>query len=638
MKNVKLMGVIALCLFGCYLMKAANIIVHTIGDSTMANYDESTSEIRGWGMMFQQFFKDGVTINNRGKSGASSKSFYLEPAYWTTVKQQINKGDYVLIQFAHNDEKTTGTDGDSLKAYYASIGDATSASTVDYRGTTASDTYKNNLRKYVNETRELGGIPVLVSSMCRKYFSGNTITRTGRHDLGDKFNLIKDGKLFTAQSVGIDDHSYDYPYQMEQVAKEMNVPYIDLTSLTKATFESYGPDACTQLLFVSTDGTHPSAMGGTLVARLCAKEMVRQGILADYINTSTDLTLYPTTADLGPAYTGQTLTKEFSISGFDLTPASGTVTITAPKDFSISKTKDGTYQDTIQFSYNGGNINYSKFYIQCRLTTPGTYSGMITATNGYMTKTSSISANCVMFAGGTKATAYWRLESDASYTVDGPANVLDESWSGMYVQKYSNPNTNTTWPANTGFDATRKTQRNLIVGDAWPAGEIDEVSTRYVQFGLKANEGTILNIDSIGMYVCGCGGNGMRCRIWYSANEDFSNAKVIQEFQSMTANNMYAVEATPILKLDSGQSVFVRIYPWYSSAATGKTICVSDVTIRGVAMTNSGIKNFTATDNALADKIYFSCNGMQRQKPQKGINIIKTTDKNGKTKAKKIFY
>lgn len=637
MKNVKLLGVFALCLFGCYLVKAGNIIVHTIGDSTMANYDENTSEIRGWGMMFQQFFKDGVTVNNRGKSGSSSKSFYLEAPYWTTVKKQINKGDYVLIQFAHNDEKTSGTDGDSLKAYYTAAGDATSAAAVDYRGTTASDTYKSYLRKYVNETRELGGIPVLVSSMCRKYFSGSTITRTGRHDLGDKYNVIKDGTLLTAQSVPADDHTYDYPYQMEQVAKEMNVPYIDLTSLTKAAFESYGADACTQLLFVSSDGTHPTAMGGTLVARLCAKEMVRQGILADYINTSADMTLYPSTADLGQAYTGQTLTKEFSISGFDLTPAAGTVTITAPAGFSIAKTKDDIYKDTIQYVYEGGNINYSKFYIQCKLKTAGTYSGTITATNGNETKTATITASCVTLTGGTKATAYWRLESDASYALDGPSTVLDESWSEMYVQKYSNPNKATVWPANTGFDATRKTQRNLIVGDAWPAGEIDEVSTRYIQFGLKANDGTTLNIDSIGMYVCGCGGNGMRCRIWYSGNDDFSDAKVIQEFQNMTANNMYAVEATPVLKLNPGQSVYVRIYPWYSSAATGKTICVSDVTIRGVAMTSTGIQNFTATGERVG-KSYFSCNGMQTGQPQKGINVIKTTDKDGKTSAKKVIY
>jgi hypothetical protein len=206
----------------------------------------------------------------------------------------------------------------------------------------------------------------------------------------------------------------------------------------------------------------------------------------------------------------------------------------------------------------------------------------------------------------------------------------------MYVQKYANPNTNTVWPANTEYAATRKTQRNLIVGDTWPANEIDEVSTRYIQFGLKANEGTTLNIDSIGMYICGCGGNGMRCRIWYSTNEDFSDAKVIQEFQSMTANNMYAVEATPVVKVNSGQSIYVRIYPWYNSTATGKTICVSDVMIRGVATTTAGVQSFTASDKD-AVKRYYGYDGKQQEGLRKGLNIVKTIYPKGVSKTSKCY-
>lgn len=154
------------------------IKVHTIGDSTMATYSESTTVTRGWGQMFQQFFTDAVTVNNRAKSGASSKSFYEEAAYWESVKKQIQPGDYVLIQFAHNDEKNDGMDGDEVKAYYESIGDQAKADATDYRGTTASGTYKEYLRKYVEETRALGATPVLVGAICRKYFTGSTIRRT----------------------------------------------------------------------------------------------------------------------------------------------------------------------------------------------------------------------------------------------------------------------------------------------------------------------------------------------------------------------------------------------------------------------------------------------------------------------------
>lgn len=87
--------------------------VHTIGDSTMQTYDENSTNTRGWGQYLQQFFK-GLTVNNRGKAGASSKSFYKESAYWQSVKKQMQPGDYVLIQFSHNDEKSNGMDGDEI--------------------------------------------------------------------------------------------------------------------------------------------------------------------------------------------------------------------------------------------------------------------------------------------------------------------------------------------------------------------------------------------------------------------------------------------------------------------------------------------------------------------------------------------
>lgn len=108
--------------------------IHTIGDSTMATYSESTTVTRGWGQMFQQFFTGDITVNNRAKSGASSKSFYEESAYWQSVKKQIEPGDYVIISFAHNDEKNNGCDGDSLKAYYTANGDATTAASLTIAG------------------------------------------------------------------------------------------------------------------------------------------------------------------------------------------------------------------------------------------------------------------------------------------------------------------------------------------------------------------------------------------------------------------------------------------------------------------------------------------------------------------------
>ncbi len=613
------------------------IKVHTIGDSTMATYSESTTVTRGWGQMFQQFFTAAVTVNNRAKSGASSKSFYEEAAYWESVKKQIQPGDYVLIQFAHNDEKNDGMDGDEVKAYYESIGDQAKADATDYRGTTASGTYKEYLRKYVEETRALGATPVLVGAICRKYFTGSTIRRNGRHDLGDDFSLLTASGIKEGNKVGEDDHTYDYPYQMRLVADEMGVSYIDLTTATKELYESYGDAKANELLFDGDGSTHTSAMGATLIARLCAQLLQKQGILTEYINLTSDLSVNPSKADLGEAYKGQTVVKEFQISGFDLHPAEGNVTITASKGLQVSA--DGeSYSGSISMSYKEGNM-IGTFYARCEFAEEGPINEEITVTSGDKTITIPVTGTSIVLEGGVPVQAYWRLEKDDECEVTGPMNTLGQSYSGMTLQKYSAPNTNTTWPEWTGFDASRKTQRNVIEGESWPAGEIDEVSTRYIEFAVQPAKGTTLKVDSMSMFVCGCGGNGMCCKIYYSKEENFANPVNIFEMKSMPANNMQYVCSMPVLSVNEGETLRIRVYPWYNNAATGKTICLSDVTIHGIAVdSTTGISSELTQNAAPVRTIYYGTDGTMRQDMRPGLNIVKKEYADGKVETTKILY
>ena len=617
---MRLRFIAAAALAACAALCADARKVHTIGDSTMATYDENTTITRGWGQMFQQFFKGDITVNNRAKNGASSKSFYMEAPYWQSVKKQIQAGDYVLIQFAHNDEKSGGCDGDELKAYYKSIGDDTKANSTDYRGTTASGTYKEYLRKYVNETRALGATPVLVGAICRKYFSGNTIRRNGRHDLGDNFSLIKDGKYTTGNKVGEDDHTYDYPYQMKQVAEEMGVQYLDLTTATKELYESYGDAKANELLFDGNGSTHTSAMGATLIARLAAQLMQKAGILTENINLTSDLSVNPSTLDFGQAYKGQTVVRDLQINGFDLTPAEGTVSITASDGIQVSA--DGTsFGPSATLSYKGGNM-IASVKVSYDFAAAGDINGSITVTSGDKSVSVPVTGKCIELAAGVATSAYWRLEKDDACVTEGPVTVLGESYSEMKLQKYSAPNANTTWPEGTGFDATRKVQRNIIEGETWPAGEIDEVSTRWIEFAVKPATGTTFNVNEISMYVCGCGGNGMRCKIYYSKEENFANAVNIADFSgSMKANDMMEVKATPVLELKENETLRIRIYPWYNGSATGKTICVSDVKIGGVAVDGStGVK--TLENNKKTTATYYNIYGMRQNGMKKGLNIV----------------
>lgn len=594
---------------------AQAIKVHTIGDSTMQTYDENSTNTRGWGQYLQQFFK-GVTVNNRGKAGASSKSFYREAAFWQSVKTQMQPGDYVLIQFSHNDEKNNGMDGDELKAYYEKAGQTALANSTDYRGTTPSGTYKEYLKKYVSETRAAGCTPILVAPICRMYFSGNTINRTGQHDLGDNFKKLTATGVLENQKLPASDHTMDYVYQMKLVAEEMNVPFIDLTTATKELYLSYGDEKCHSLLGDGKGSTHLATTGATLIARQCAQLLKKANILSDYIVLPSELSVSPTEADLGDAYKGQTLTKEFSLSGFSLTPTDGTVSITASKGVSVSTDKK-TWSSSATINYSNGTL-INTFYMQLTLTAPGKQTATITIKQGDKTLSVPVTANAVNLEGGTDVKAYWRLESDDKCSLTGPATVVPQTFEGMYVQRYANPNANTVWPEWTGFEASRKTQRNLIVGDNWPEGEIDEVSTRYIQFGVTAAEGTELKIDSIGMFICGCGGNGMRCKVYYSTEDNFANPQNIFFPSSMPANNMLEVSARPIVSLKAGQTLLVRVYPWYNNKATGKTICLSDVTIHGKAMDATGISTIK-TDNRPAR--CYNLAGIEVERPAKGFYI-----------------
>lgn len=615
----------AAALAACATLCADARKIHTIGDSTMATYNESTTVTRGWGQMFQQFFKGDITVNNRAKSGASSKSFYEESAYWQSVKKQIEPGDYVIISFAHNDEKNNGCDGDSLKAYYTANGNATTAASLDYRGTTPSGTFKAYLRKYIEETRALGATPILMGAICRKYFSGATIRRNGRHDLGDNFDQLVNGTYMKGLKISEDDHSMDYPYQMKMVAEEQDVPYLDLTTATKELYESYGDAKANELLFDGNGSTHTSAMGATLIARLAAQLLLKAGILTEYINLTSDLSVNPAAIDLGKAYKGQTTMRELQISGFDLTPTEGNVSISATKGLAVSV--DGTeFAQSASLAYHEGNV-IGTVQVRYEFQETGAVNESVDVSCGDKTVSIPVTGECVKLADGTPVTAYWRLEKNDECTVTGPVNPVGESYSEMVLQKYSNPNANTTWPEYTGFTADRKVQRNVIAGEKWPAGEIDEVSTRWIEFAVQPAKGTALNVDSIGMFVCGCGGNGMRCKIYYSKEDDFANAVNIADYSSsMVANNMMAVSAQPVLSVEEGETLRIRIYPWYNGAATGKTLCVSDVMVHGVAVdSTTGVKTVTAVESQ--PSTFYNICGMRQNDMKCGVNIVVTNGK-----------
>ena len=220
----------------------------------MSEYKPAATPKRGWGMYLQAFFNpDSVAVNNRGKSGASTRTFYETDNLWPSVKRQMKAGDYLIIQFAHNDEKCKGEDVYVENARLRAEGKDT---LTDMRGTEPNTTYKAYLRTYIREAREMGVTPVLMSPICRAYFKNGMINGEGRHDLTPTTNQ----------------HSpvtnKDYVRCMREVAQEMAVPFLDMTERSRELYEHTGKDYCMANYFNCGDKTHTSAAGGMAIASL----------------------------------------------------------------------------------------------------------------------------------------------------------------------------------------------------------------------------------------------------------------------------------------------------------------------------------------------------------------------------------
>lgn len=273
MKRVdrKIILIITALLFFNFSVRS-QVRILTIGDSTMANYDEEKNsgekEMRGWVQMLPTFLNDNVELNNAAKNGRSSKSFYYE--FWESLRETLKPGDYVFIQFGHNDEKADGLDSDE--------------NDKKQRGTAAWGQYLKYLGLYISESRERGAIPILFTPVVRRLFDENNknIIGKGLHNLTD---------------IAPDDSTMNYPLAMRSLAYALSVPLVDMTSLTEKSVKDFGAEKSKEIIYANNDNTHLKLMGGVLFAKLAVEELLRQNILTENIVISGEPVIKTTTAE-----------------------------------------------------------------------------------------------------------------------------------------------------------------------------------------------------------------------------------------------------------------------------------------------------------------------------------------------------
>lgn len=218
------------------------ITVYMIGDSTMANKSLTGNNLeRGWGMMLQAFFTDDIVVSNHAINGRSTKSF-IDEGRWQKVLDALQPGDYVIIEFGHNDEKIKSPD----------------------RYTDADGAFSDNLRRFVNETRQKGGIPVLMNAIARRQFFENANAAAEDDLFGKGITQKEEGdKLVETHIITREDGKVeDYLEAPRRVARELNVPFVEMNELSKKFIESYGNEASKQLFCWFPADTYPACPKG----------------------------------------------------------------------------------------------------------------------------------------------------------------------------------------------------------------------------------------------------------------------------------------------------------------------------------------------------------------------------------------
>ena len=244
----------------CLTSSKKQITIFIIGDSTAAEklHPETNME-RGWGMMLQGFFDGAVRVDNHAVNGRSSKSF-LDEGRWQKVVDCIKPGDYVFIQFGHNDEKPAAN-----------------------RHTDPGTTFDANLARYVEETRAKGGIPVLFNSVVRRNFYNKVDTSVDDESLR---SVSYSDEVVNSDTL-IDTHGA-YKDAPRHVAERMGVVFIDANQITHDLEQGLGvvgsrklhmwykPGEIAGMPEGRKDNTHYNIYGARVVAGLMADAVAKQ--------------------------------------------------------------------------------------------------------------------------------------------------------------------------------------------------------------------------------------------------------------------------------------------------------------------------------------------------------------------------
>lgn len=504
-----------LCLLLAQVSIFGQIRILTLGDSTTADYDEDVnsgeSEQRGWAQMLPLFLNEKATLTNAAKNGRSTKSFYFE--YWGELSKSLQKGDYVIIQFGHNDEKDNGADTDE--------------NDITQRGTAPWSQYQKYLRKYVEETRSKGAIPILVTPVVRCMFSGDKLAPKGRHSL--------------SQFCNGNDSILNYPLAMKAVAREMNVPLIDMTTSTQKLVESYGKQKASEIIYVNTDKTHLKAKGGVLYSHLFVGEMKSNNILNEVFKTPEQVVLSPTQYDFGKQALDHSLVKITSLLGTDMDVNKYPLKLTVDGPFEIALGKNELYSQEILIDNKDANFTH---HVYIRFTPKNK--------NVVKSKLKVVSKGKIL-GGVTLKGEGVELTGKATSLLEWSPSASTKVVKGKVVSKVA---------SNIEGLSITDTGNIQPTSSSWPAREIDMDSHRYIGFQIKASDKD-LYVSKLSFDLSAKDDDNLYFTALSSLDRWFKQQTSYEVMAKMGEFKTYSFDK--LIKIPAGEVFYFRIYPWCKS-------------------------------------------------------------------------
>lgn len=526
---------IAALLLACTLLCSASnakIKVLTIGDSTMANYDEvknsGEDEMRGWGQMLPLFFNQDVTVENAAKNGRSSKSFYYE--FWEKLRETLKPGDYVVIQFGHNDEKNNGQD---------SAPDDRSA-----RGTAPWGQYQEYLSRYVKESRERGAVPLLATPIVRRMFDadGKGLVAQGKHNLGE---------LLRSEN----DTLYDYVLAMKDIAKKLNVPLVDMTALTEKATTSLGPEKAKEIIYCAKDNTHLKGAGALIYANLFVDDIKRQGILSQYLSYPDGIVAIPAKLDFGTMFLQESTIKALSVVGMNL-PSTENIKMQVSPPYFVSLSPDKNFSDKVEFPASQGGF-YKSIYVKFEPSKTGNFS------KTFLLKIEKKKKEIALSGDGLAANKSKRFSSEYSSNY------------GIYPSRYAEMNSRLE-----GLIYIVDIAESVLTTPTriWPKDEIDMNAARYIEVSIKAKKD--LYISEIAYRLAGVSSDKMQFSAFGSADSKFENPDTYSSMETIPPRSKL-YEQKVALKLAKGKTYYFRIYPWDKNGGGEKYLKLESLSFRG---------------------------------------------------------